>query len=437
MKNFYQKMRSVGNPIYLLLSLGALLFALLPVQGQGLAFTYPSNNNTYYIDTLSGHLPLTEKAMYWVDSTCLVKAEDLHQLKGADIFDDWSEVENIHWNEPYHYWVRVSLFNSLPKEHTWLLNLGKADIAEIWALHEQGLTEERQAGLLCRYDDPRWLGRNGQVVAPLTIPSRKTVTVYAKISSEGALAPQLAAHLQTLDTWDAQSSWEEVLQQVILAFLLLVLAINLPAALWQRQFSHLFFLLFSLAFSAWMLYEYGYFRAGFLWEKPLQNWHLGMVSLIMAQPLFLWFILYQLKPRNPILQLWAIVRTGFAVILSAFIVLDFPIPVEWASRAFWILDAILVTYIGFVGNASVVRNGGMMERWIFGGGLWLYTFLTIGMLTYSLFPANNMGIGHPIGLYFFQVGGVGCFLAYIWATIKYSIHEKIELVFEPWVDELH
>jgi hypothetical protein len=236
---------------------------------------------------------------------------------------------------------------------------------------------------------------------------------------------RLHPYLQARGEWENIQSSDLLLQQTMLALLLLVVAIGLPTAIWLRKASHLAFIAFAGCYSLWILHSFGYLRMHFWLDQPLLNWYAGAFAMLFAQPLYIWFVYEQLPQRPPILQVWVWVRMAFATVLAILLGSGLALPLEWATRSFWLFDALLVGYWWWSQRAE----GSLAVKWTLAGGVWLYLCLVAGSLADHP-DALRQSHGYPAYLYAFQIGLAGTFLAYCWSTFRYTANPYLQQRFQ-------
>lgn len=402
------------------------LFFAAPLSSWGQAyFTYPENHNTRYIHANEENFSLTSEAMLWVDHQDIHPTlEEVHHGELRDQFQKWPDT-HPQWNNGKDQWIRLSAYNSSSEDRQWTMHLGQSDWATIWILPEQGKLKKYDSGELHSYENQSWINKNGKVSIPVEIEARKAITVYARMSNNGAAPPLLTPYLQSNSNWELQQQKELFLQLLLLAVLMIVLGVGLPALIWQRQVAHVLFAFFSLLFTTWILHEYGYIRVRFLEGLPMVNWRVGTMAFLFMQPLFLLFLYSKLEEKLPMLQLWVGVRLSLSLALGTLTLLEMPIPLEWAMKAFWIFDSLIIAYCGIKGNEPIMKVGYMQDRWTMGTALWLYVFLMLGSLLDSMSLRWGTSLGQPYSLYAYQLGGVGASLMYIWSTLRYAVSPTV------------
>mgnify|MGYP001131808127 CR=1 FL=1 len=148
-------------PIILLLAFCQKAVAQAP------AFHFPANYLTYYI-TEKPDFQLIEGLVYWKGAVNLDSAI-AHKA-------DFKEFSNQTFPPGQKVWFSITLFNSLPKLHDWVLHFGQMEEAEVHLVYENGIYQNFKLPSKLPNDLP-------EGSFEIAIPADEAVNVYFLASS--------------------------------------------------------------------------------------------------------------------------------------------------------------------------------------------------------------------------------------------------------------
>ncbi len=301
---------------------------------------------------------------------------------------------------PGVHWFRFSVVSRIDRPHRWLLEIAYPHLDDI-TLFRVGQAEP------VAVTGRKLLFRNRPIphhhfLLPLDLDAGQEATFYLRVHTEGSV--QLPVYLHETSRFWSRDTSATYVDGVYLGLLLIMILFNAFLYLGARERDYLFYTLFLLCFTAWILSITGHSYRYLFGNLP----EIGRKSLPASGGLYAAFLLVFLgrfletKDRHRVFhRLFWIMGTASGLLVIATFVLSYSITIRWGSALMMLIPPIIIA----ASISSWARGFGparyIVLAWsLFLVGVAIYALKTAGVLSPSILTEYAIQTGSAAGVAF-------------------------------------